>query len=82
MAWPYDFRPLLLAPEEAARLVAERAAALSSEELALMARAANANVRADAFKVERLPAVVVNESRVYYGSRAIEDALRAYRGGR
>jgi integrating conjugative element protein (TIGR03757 family) len=71
-----------LSPEAAAQLVAERANALTPEERALMARAANATVRADSFKVERLPAVVINESRVYYGSRTIEDALRAYRSGR
>ena len=66
---------------EASRIVAERAMNLSSEEQALLSRAANGQTRADGLHVERLPAVVINELHVYYGAPSIEAALQRYRSG-
>ena len=66
---------------EAARIVAERATNLSAEDQTLLTRAANGQTRADGLRVERLPAVVINERHVYYGATSIETALQRYRSG-
>lgn len=60
--------------------VAQRIAALTPEELAEFSRLATGQARAEGFNVKRLPAVVINEQHVYYGPRAVEEALRAFRG--
>ena len=68
--------------EAAARLVAQRATSLSNEDANLLSKAAQGQSRADALSIDRVPAVVINESHVYYGARSIEDAINAYRSGR
>ena len=65
----------------ATRLVAERATSLNADDQRLLSRAANGQSRADALKVTRVPAVVINEARIYYGARTVEAALTAYRNG-
>jgi integrating conjugative element protein (TIGR03757 family) len=66
----------------AAKQLAARTANLNVDEQALLSKAANGQSRADALSIERVPAVVVNETHVYYGARTIEEALSAYRSGR
>ena len=66
----------------AVKLVAQRAASLSTEDQVLLNKAANGRARADGFKIERVPAVLINEAHVYYGARSIEMALDAYRSGK
>ena len=68
--------------EAAARIVAQRATSLSEADANLLSKAANGQSRADALRIDRVPAVVINESHVYYGARTIEEALHAYRSGR
>ena len=68
--------------DAAARIVAQRATSLSHEDANLLSKAAQGQSRADALSIDRVPAVVINESRVYYGARSIEEALNAYRSGR
>lgn len=68
--------------EAAARIVAQRATSLSEADANLLSKAANGQSRADALRIDRVPAVVINESHVYYGARTIEEALNAYRSGR
>ncbi len=68
--------------EAAARVVAQRATSLSHDDANLLSKAAQGQSRADALSIDRVPAVVINESHVYYGARSIEEALNAYRSGR
>ena len=66
----------------AAKQLAARTANLTVDEQGLLSKAANGQSRADALSIDRVPAVVVNETHVYYGALTIEDALGAYRSGR
>lgn len=68
--------------QAAVRIVAERATSLSAQDQALLSRAANGQARAEALKLDRVPAVVINDAHVYYGGRTIEASLDAFRGGK
>jgi integrating conjugative element protein (TIGR03757 family) len=67
--------------DAAVRVVAERATSLSADQQQALSKAANGQARADALRVTRVPAVVINESKIYYGARSIEAAIAAYRSG-
>jgi len=66
----------------ASAMVAARVNELTEVQMAAYAHAANGQARANSFKIDRTPAVVINEKHVYYGATSIEYAIGAFRAGR
>ncbi len=66
-------------PQVAAAEAAERIDNMTIGMKRVMQRAATGQMRADAFGIKRLPAVVINQTDIYLGPRSVDAALAAHR---
>jgi integrating conjugative element protein (TIGR03757 family) len=66
-------------PQVAAAEAAERIDNMTIGMKKTMQRAATGQMRADAFGIKRLPAVVINQTDIYLGPRSVDAALAAHR---
>jgi integrating conjugative element protein (TIGR03757 family) len=66
-------------PQVAAAEAADRIDNMTIGMKKAMQRAATGQMRADAFGIKRLPAVVINQTDIYLGPRSVDAALTAHR---